>query len=86
MRVGGPVVLFLISFSPTRAFVLPAWSWMGSQVQRSCALLRQETGTELVCSQGTVGGIVTIAQASSSGMGEIQSLGGRYKPGFLSYR
>lgn len=30
---------------------------------------------ELVCSQGTVGGKVTIAQASSSGMGEIRSLG-----------
>lgn len=38
-------------------------------------VLQQETGMELVCSQGTVGGKVTIAQASSSGMGEIWSLG-----------
>lgn len=49
-------------------------------------VMRQETGMELVCSQGTVGGKVTIAQASSSGMGGNPVLGGRYKPGFLSYR
>lgn len=29
-------------------------------------LLQQETGTEIVRSQGTIGGKVTIAQASSS--------------------
>lgn len=55
-------------------------------VGRAAALslvMQRETGMELVCSQGTVGGKVTIAQASSSGMGEIRSLGGgRYKPGF----
>lgn len=41
------------------------WGLMFSSVVLSL-LLQQETGTEIVRSQGTIGGKVTIAQASSS--------------------
>lgn len=45
-------------------------------------VMQQETGMELVCSQGTVGGKVTIAQASSSGMGGKSGPWGPVQAGF----
>lgn len=45
------------------------WGWGGGVLMFSGVVLsrplQQETGTEMVRSQGTIGGKVTIAQASS---------------------